>query len=729
MHIFALILLAVLVGMFLVYTGIEYRALKKKERKKTKPVSAAKDSGLKTFPRVSVLLPVYNEKLVVEKLLDAASRLDYPDLEIFVLDDSSDDTGELIDRLVRDYRARGVPMGHLRREKRTGFKAGNLDYGLKQATGEFIAIFDADCLPPPDFLLRVMPLFADPSIGFLQTRVAYANAGANVLTAFQASEASHKEDVTTGFAQDGFMASLTGSSCVWRRSCIDDIGGISQETITEDVDMGYAAQLGRWRYAFVDDVASTAELPESMASFRVQRQRWARGLAHNAILHARELFRSPMRPLARLHALTLVFSPMLLALFYVLLLASPIFSLATHRLGTTFHIICLIFLLSAGFWGWINAAPSKGDGDGRGFWRETKRTVAYVLLFFPLSLYYFTAIIQTLILGKGEFYTTPKGAGRVRLKRPRINYILLGCEIFSFLYAGGSLCLALWEGNYWVCLYAALALAGFSMTLFFSFSDTLKKAPSPRSIAVTGASGSIGRALAKEYASPGVKLILQGRDLEQLKSLADECQKLGAVAEIKQLDLRDTDAVRAWARKLAENPPDLLIANAGLNTNIDKTPDGEPWNESLDCVKVNLLSVMALVGGVIPALRARGAGQIAIMSSLAAYYGLVHTPSYSATKGALKNWGASLRGWLGPEGIRVNVIFPGYVRSPMCDAMPGPKPFLWRPEKAARFIRKRLERDQGRISFPFPLNLGIWALSVLPLSIAMPIAKILGYGK
>ncbi|MBD5608516.1 MAG: SDR family NAD(P)-dependent oxidoreductase [Desulfovibrio sp.] len=729
MHIFALILLSILVGLFLVYTAIEYRALKKKERKKKAPIKVSGESELKTFPRVTALLPVYNEKLVVEKLLTAASRLDYPELEIFVLDDSSDETGELIAGLVREYRAQGVPMRHLRREKRTGFKAGNLDYGLKLATGEFIAIFDADCLPPPDFLRRVMPRFADPSIGFLQTRIAYMNADASVLTDFQASEASHKEDVTTGFAQDGFMASLTGSSCVWRRSCIDDIGGVSQETITEDVDMGYSAQLGRWRYAFVDDVVSLAELPESMASFRVQRQRWARGLAHNAFVHARELFRSPMRPLARVHALTLVFSPMLLALFYVLLLAAPLFSLATPQLGAPFHIICAIFLLAAAFWGWMNVSSSGGSASSRGFWQETGRTVAYILLFFPLSLYYFTAIIQTLLLGKGEFYTTPKGAGRSRLKRPRINYILLGCEIFSFLYAAGSLCFAIREGNYWVCLYSSLALAGFSMTLFFSYSDSRKKAPNPRSVIVTGASGSIGGALAKEYAAPGVKLTLQGRDLERLESLAVECEKLGAITEIKRLDLRDTDAVRDWALKLAENPPDLLVANAGLNTNIDKTPDGEPWNESLDCIKVNLLSVMALVGGLIPAYRARRGGQIAIMSSLAAYYGLVHTPSYSAAKGALKNWGASLRGWLGPEGVKVNVIFPGYVRSPMCDAMPGPKPFLWQPEKAAKFIRKRLERDQGRISFPFPLNLGIWALSILPLFIAMPIAKILGYGK
>ncbi|MDE5832578.1 MAG: SDR family NAD(P)-dependent oxidoreductase, partial [Desulfovibrio sp.] len=210
---------------------------------------------------------------------------------------------------------------------------------------------------------------------------------------------------------------------------------------------------------------------------------------------------------------------------------------------------------------------------------------------------------------------------------------------------------------------------------------------------------------------------------------AAACEKKGANTELREPDLRDTGAVRSWGEELSLDPPDLLVANAGMNTNIDKTPDGEPWEETEDCVKINLLSVMALTGALIPAFRARHRGQIAIVSSLAAYYGLAHTPAYCATKGALKNWGASLRGWLAPEGILVSVVFPGYVRSPMCDAMPGPKPFLWEPEKAAKYIRAGLERDQGRISFPFPLNLGIWALSCLPLFIAMPIARLLGYGK
>src|SRR5690606_32616370 len=131
---------------------------------------------------------------------------------------------------------------------------------------------------------------------------------------------------------------------------------------------------------------------------------------------------------------------------------------------------------------------------------------------------------------------------------------------------------------------------------------------------------------------------------------------------------------------------------------------------------------------VLPAMRRRGTGQIALLSSLAAYFGLPSTPSYSASKAAVKAYGEALRGWLAPEGIRVNVIMPGYVRSPMCDDLPGPTPFLWSPARAARVIGRGLARDKARISFPFPLSLGCWFLAVLPARLSVYILGKLGYG-
>lgn len=729
MAIFAQILVTFVALAFVAYVWVEAQAMRRNRSVAPAPPAPPGDA-VDEQGFVSVLLPVRDEKLVVEKLLNAVAALDYPKdkLEIIVLDDSCDDTGDVIRRAVKKLADAGRPVRVERRETRDGFKAGNLTFGLTKAKGEFIAIFDADCLPPADFLRKVIPFFADKKVGFLQTKVTYVNADHTFLTRFQAAEAGHKEEVTEGFSKDGFMASLTGSSCVWRRSCIDAIGGVSDDTITEDVDMGYAAQLSDWKYVFPADVVSRAELPESMAAFRVQRQRWARGLAHNAVRHAKKLFLSPMSAAARLRAVALVFSPLLLALFYFLLLAAPLIALATPGLGLYFNLCCGVILVAAALWGWLNAAGAGGEKTS--LVREILDVVAYVFLFFPLSLYYFSAIIQIACFGKGGFYNTPKGCGREKIIHPPINKILLAFEIFSFLYALGTAGAGFRYGNGWVAFYGFISACGFAMTLFFSFSDSRRKVAPGSHILITGASGALGSALAREYAAPGTRLTLQGRSREKLAVVAAQCRDKGASVNEVILDLADTENARAWAEKLAaSNPPDMILANAGLNANIGADGAGETYEETMALARVNFLAVLALVHALLPPMRAAGKGQIGVVSSLGGYYGLTTTPTYCATKAALKSYGNSLRGWLAPEGVRVSVILPGYVKSPMCDAMPGPKPFLWTPERAARRIRKGLERDMARVAFPFPLNLGVWGLSILPAALAFPIARWLGYGR
>ncbi|MCE1181136.1 MAG: SDR family NAD(P)-dependent oxidoreductase, partial [Rhodocyclales bacterium] len=155
----------------------------------------------------------------------------------------------------------------------------------------------------------------------------------------------------------------------------------------------------------------------------------------------------------------------------------------------------------------------------------------------------------------------------------------------------------------------------------------------------------------------------------------------------------------------------------------------EPWEKVEALLEVKLKAAIRVVHAVLPTMRACGTGQIALMSSLAAYFGLPVTPTYCATKAGLKAYGESLRGWLAPEGIKVNVIMPGYVKSPMCDDMPGPKPLLCTPEQAAKAIRHGLECNKARISFPFPLNWGTWWLAVLPVAFSIRIVRWLGYGR
>ncbi len=250
----------------------------------------------------------------------------------------------------------------------------------------------------------------------------------------------------------------------------------------------------------------------------------------------------------------------------------------------------------------------------------------------------------------------------------------------------------------------------------------------PACIFITGASGAIGGALAREYAAPGVTLLLHGRKQSVLDALATECRQRGADAQVFCFDVRETERLRQWVRNLAaEFSPDLVIANAGMNIDIGADGAGECWEDITALLDTNLRAVIALVDALLPAMRARGSGQIALVSSLAAYYGLPVTPSYCASKAAIKAYGEALRGWLEPEGIDVNVIMPGYVNSPMCRAMPGPKPFLVDPASAARRIRRGLAKNCARISFPFPLNLGTWFLAVLPAQISLRIVRALGY--
>ncbi|AIR91651.1 SDR family NAD(P)-dependent oxidoreductase [Pseudomonas cremoricolorata] len=251
---------------------------------------------------------------------------------------------------------------------------------------------------------------------------------------------------------------------------------------------------------------------------------------------------------------------------------------------------------------------------------------------------------------------------------------------------------------------------------------------SPRCILITGATGGIGGALAPEYAAPGVTLILQGRREDRLQQLAEQCRALGARVLLEALDVRDLDALRSMVRRVSEaERPDLILVGAGLNTAVGSDGSAERWDDSRALLEVNVLAAIATVEAALPAMRARGDGQIALFSSLAGWRGLPVTPTYSASKAAIRVYGEAIRDWLAAEGVKINVILPGYVESKMCFEMPGPKPFLWTADKAARRIRRGLAADKARISFPFPLNLGTWLLGVIPQRLSSMILRGLKY--
>lgn len=239
--------------------------------------------------------------------------------------------------------------------------------------------------------------------------------------------------------------------------------------------------------------------------------------------------------------------------------------------------------------------------------------------------------------------------------------------------------------------------------------------PMPRHVVITGASGGIGSALAREYATPGVRLTLTGRALDRLEAVASQCRNKGAEVVTVPLDVRARDAVaRALTDANAAAPIDLVIANAGVSSGM--TPDGRPedWASAQRTLDINLGGTLNTVQAAADIMRPHKQGQIAVIGSLAAWYGLPSCPAYSASKAAIEAYAGGLRGMLRRDGIAVNVVSPGYVVSPMSERLLGFKPFLMTADKAARLIRRGLERDKARIFFPLPLALGTRLLTVMP---------------
>ena len=240
--------------------------------------------ALQSLPRVTVQLPIYNEMYVVDRLLDAVAGLDYPRelLEIQVLDDSTDETCEIARMAVRRIAARGIDVKYLHRADRTGFKAGALQAGLAVAKGEFIAIFDADFVPAPDFLRRLLPHFADPGVGMVQSRWGHLNGQYSLLTKIQALMLdAHFIFEHGGRSRSGCFFHFNGTGGIWRRKTILAAGGWEFDTLTEDLDLSYRAQLQGWRFVYLQDVVSPAEVPIEINGFKAQQRRWTKGNAQS----------------------------------------------------------------------------------------------------------------------------------------------------------------------------------------------------------------------------------------------------------------------------------------------------------------------------------------------------------------------------------------------------------------------------------------------------------------
>ena len=250
-------------------------------------LSAAPVVQFDELPPVTIQLPMYNERFVVERLLEEVVKIDYPRhlLQIQVLDDSTDETHPFTQRLVAEYRAAGHPIEYIHRTNRQGFKAGALQEGLETATGEFVAVFDADFLIPRDFLMRTIHNFADPKVGVVQTRWTYLNSHYNVLTEVQTMLLDgHFVLEHVARAGSGLFFNFNGTAGILRKAMIQDAGGWQHDTLTEDSDLSYRAQVKGWKFVYCPDVECLSELPVDMHGFQVQQTRWSKGLDRKSVV-------------------------------------------------------------------------------------------------------------------------------------------------------------------------------------------------------------------------------------------------------------------------------------------------------------------------------------------------------------------------------------------------------------------------------------------------------------
>ncbi|MFP3949234.1 MAG: glycosyltransferase, partial [Longimicrobiales bacterium] len=375
----------------------------------SEPEVAAKWRG--ELPRVTVQLPVYNERSVVERLVDAACSLEYPrdKLEVQLLDDSTDDTFRLGARAVSRWQRKGVRVRHLRRGSREGYKAGALAHGLERAEGAFVLVLDADFVPEPDLLHRLLPPFQDPEVGMVQGRWDHLNEAESWLTRAQALLL----DGHFYFEQGGRWAAerffnFNGTAGIWRRSCLEDAGGWEADTLTEDLDLSYRAQMKGWRFVFLEDVGVPAEVPARAGALEVQQKRWAQGGIQTARKILPGLLRGPWSPAIKLEAVVHLCGHLaypLTLLLAILLLPS---ALARRTLGLEEFLILDLVVFGMATVPFVAFYASAGRKRSRPWRRLIPDVIRTLAVGIGLSAPVSRAVVRGLTGVRDPFVRTPK---------------------------------------------------------------------------------------------------------------------------------------------------------------------------------------------------------------------------------------------------------------------------------------------------------------------------------
>jgi cellulose synthase/poly-beta-1,6-N-acetylglucosamine synthase-like glycosyltransferase len=382
-------------------------------RTRRRPLPAAEPpSDPTSWPVVTVQLPLYNEMYVAERLIDAVCRLEYPAgrLEIQVLDDSTDETSEIVARVVAAHRGRGVDIRHLHRTDRTGFKAGALEAGLAVARGEFLAIFDADFVPTPDFLLRSVPHFLnDPRLGLVQGRWDHINRGYSLLTRVEAILLDgHFMIEHSARNRSGRFFNFNGTAGIWRREAIESSGGWQHDTLTEDLDLSFRAQLRGWTFLYLPGLKVPSELPVDVTGFKSQQYRWAKGAVQTGRKLMGPVLRAPLpfrvKSEAFIH-LANNFSYPLMVLLSVLIFPAMLLHGSTSTAMLLLVDLPLFLSATVAVLTFYFTSQVVGNEDWK---RDVRYLPALMAVGIGLSVNNARAVISGLFHDGGTFHRTPK---------------------------------------------------------------------------------------------------------------------------------------------------------------------------------------------------------------------------------------------------------------------------------------------------------------------------------
>ncbi len=415
------------------------------------------------WPAVTVQLPLFNEATVAVRLLESVAGLDYPRdrLEIQVLDDSTDETQALARAAVERLRRQGIDAHYLHRQDRTGYKAGALEAGLAVARGELVAVFDADFLPQPDFLRSVVGHFRDPVIGMVQTRWGHLNRDHSLLTQVQALmlDGHHLVENRARYGA-GNLFNFSGTGGIWRKRAIAEAGGWQHDTLTEDLDLSYRAQLAGWRFVYREDVVSPAELPEDVSAFRAQQYRWAKGTVQTARKLLKRVLTAPLTASQRLEAffhLTPHFAYPLMVVLSVLLLPALVFMPATDP-----RMMLLVDLpLVVGTTGSLATFYALAErAQGRSRLGALARLPMLIALGAGLAPHLTRAVFEGFARRAGEFVRTPKKGSQVGRYSARAELPVV--EIALCLLSTASVVASVRTQHYFATPFAMLFAFGYA---------------------------------------------------------------------------------------------------------------------------------------------------------------------------------------------------------------------------------------------------------------------------